>query len=95
LVEIPAVFLEEIVASYPDAKFMHVERDVDKWYQSVMNTLGHSLKAVDQYPLKQLRLVDNFIDKFCSFHLMVYRVWWHGKKLEDGEDVLKQDYIEL
>jgi len=95
IVEIPAVFLEEMVAAYPNARFVHVERDVDKWYRSIMNTLGHSLKAVDEFPMKQLRLFDNYIDKFCSFHLMVRRLWWHGRELEDGEEVLKRDYIEL
>jgi hypothetical protein len=94
-VEIPAVFLEEFVAAYPNATFIYVERDVDKWYKSIMNTLGRSLKVVDQYPLKQLRWFDNFIDKFCSFHLMVHRVWWHGRALEDGEEVLKGDYLKL
>ena len=95
IVEIPAVFLEEMVAAYPNARFVHVERDVDKWYRSIMNTLGHSLRAVDEFPMKQLRLFDNYIDKFCSFHLMVRRLWWHGRELEDGEEVLKRDYIEL
>ena len=60
-----------------------------------MNTLGHSLKDVDSWPLKQLRLIDDYVDKFCSFHLTVHKAWWHGLPLEEGEDVLKKDYIEL
>ncbi|KAK2596423.1 hypothetical protein N8I77_013314 [Diaporthe amygdali] len=95
IVEIPAVFLDEFVEAYPEVPFVHVERDVHKWYVSVMNTLGHSLQDVDKFPLKQLRFIDTYVDRFCSFHLMVHRIWWHGKALEDGEDVLKADYIEL
>lgn len=95
IVELPAIFPEEFYAAYPNATFIHVERDPDKWYKSIMNTLGHSLQDVDSWPLKQLRLIDDYVDKFCSFHLMVHKAWWHGLPLEEGEDVLKRDYIEL
>ncbi|EXL39543.1 hypothetical protein FOCG_17855 [Fusarium oxysporum f. sp. radicis-lycopersici 26381] len=95
IVEIPAVFLEEFVEAYPEVPFIHVERDPHKWYISVMNTMGHSLRDVDKFPLKQLRYFDTFVDRFCEFHLMVQRVWWHGKAIDDGEDVLKSDYNEL
>ena len=83
------------MACYPDAKFIHIERDVDGWYRSVMNMLVESFKAVDRWPLKQLQLVDSFVDKFCKFHLLVFRLWWYGRALEDGEEVLKKDYNEL
>lgn len=95
IVELPAMFLEEFVEAYPEVPFMHVEWDGHKWYVSVMNTLGHAIRDVDKYPLKQLRLVDTFVDRFCAFHLMVYRIWWHGRDIDDGEEVLKADYIEV
>lgn len=93
--ELPAVFLEEMIEAYPEATFIHVERDLDKWYKSIMSTLGHSLVACEQYPLKQLRWVDSYIDKFCSFHLTVQRVWWHGMPIDQGEAALKGDYTDL
>jgi hypothetical protein len=95
IVELPAIFPDEFYAAYPNATYIHEERDPEKWYKSIMNTLGHSLKDVDSWPLKQLRLIDNYVDKFCSFHLMVHKAWWHGLPLEEGKDVLKKDYIEL
>lgn len=95
IVEIPAVFLDEFVEAYPEVPFIHVERDPHKWYVSVMNTMGHALRDVDKYPLKQLRFIDTFVDRFCAFHSLVHRVWWHGRAIDDGEEVLKSDYNEL
>jgi hypothetical protein len=34
-----AVFAKELVAAYPDAKVVLVERDVDKWYESFCKTV--------------------------------------------------------
>nr|UOW59927.1 SonE [Paraconiothyrium archidendri] len=95
IVELPAIWPDEFYHAYPDATFIHVERDPDKWYKSIMNTLGHSLSDCDSFPLKQLRWIDDYVDKFCSFHLMVHQAWWHGLPLDQGEAVLKQDYIDM
>lgn len=35
----PAAFAEELVAAYPEAKVVILNRDVDKWYQSMEQTL--------------------------------------------------------
>ncbi|KAF7594245.1 hypothetical protein BBP40_009797 [Aspergillus hancockii] len=67
----------------------------DKWHKSIMNTLGRSLKVVEQFPLRQLRWLDNFFDRFYSFYLIEHRVWRHDRALEDGEDVLKGNYLKL
>ncbi|EFQ94127.1 hypothetical protein P3342_007202 [Pyrenophora teres f. teres] len=95
IVEIPSVLLEEFVNAYPQAKILHLDRDVDKWYASVMNTVYYPINAVERWPLRYLRWIDTFTDRFCSFHLMVKRVWWHGHELDDGEKVLKEDYLGL
>lgn len=91
----PAVFLEEIVLAYPEAIYLHLERDVDEWYKSIMNSLGRSLETCNRYPMKQLRWVDAYIDAFCSFHLLCWRIMWHGLPIDQGELVLKEDYIKL
>lgn len=35
----PAAFAEELIATYPDAKVVILNRDVDKWYTSVSQTV--------------------------------------------------------
>jgi Sulfotransferase domain len=35
----PAAFAEELIAAYPEAKVVILNRDVDKWYQSMEQTL--------------------------------------------------------
>lgn len=35
----PAAFAEELIAAYPEAKVVILNRDVDKWYESVKSTV--------------------------------------------------------
>ncbi|KAI0125479.1 hypothetical protein BJ170DRAFT_433661 [Xylariales sp. AK1849] len=93
IIEMTPFFLEELVACYPSAQFMHMERDVDTWYRSMDNTGGPMFKAVDQFPLRQMRRIDDFVDKFCSLHLTLEHIWCHDKSWEEGEEFCKQDYL--
>lgn len=95
LIEMPAFFLDEIVAAYPDAKFLHVERDVDKWYKSCLHSLGPQLHAFESFPLRQLRLIDDLVDKFACLNDMLKRTICYGKYVEDAEKEMKQDTIKL
>ncbi|ORY16798.1 hypothetical protein BCR34DRAFT_622251 [Clohesyomyces aquaticus] len=38
-----AIFAEELIAAYPEAKILLVERDVEAWYESFMNSIGDAL----------------------------------------------------
>jgi len=52
----PAAFAEELIAAYPEAKVVILNRDVDKWYQSMTETI---LKHGRLGPLGMLRdLID-------------------------------------
>lgn len=90
-----AFFLEELIECYPDAQYLHTERDVDKWYLSMDNTAGPMCADVAKFPLKQMRIIDDFVDKFCSLHLTLEAMWCHGKLWTEGEQVCKEEYIEL
>lgn len=90
--EITPLLLDDIVACYPDAQFIHMERDVETWYRSVDNTGGPMFEACAKFPLKQMRLIDNFVDKFCSLHLTLEAVWCHRKPWRQGKDICMNEY---
>lgn len=48
----PAAFAEELIAAYPEAKVVILNRDVDKWYESMKQTI---LKYSKPTPLMILR----------------------------------------
>lgn len=52
----PAAFAEELIAAYPEAKVVILNRDVDKWYTSMATTV---LKATSPSPLAMvLSMID-------------------------------------
>lgn len=97
LVEIPAFFVEEIIAAYPDATFIHVDRDVEKWSASVTNVLGTVEPLLDAFFMKAMATYDVFIRRYISLHVMLFRVLYHDRKSSDpvGQKLLKDDYLEL
>ncbi|TLD34263.1 hypothetical protein PspLS_00312 [Pyricularia sp. CBS 133598] len=82
IVEIAAFFVEELTEFYPEATIIHVERDTDKWYTSVVNTVGQMINDCAVFPLHQVRLVDPFINSFCKHHMIFDQVihWSKGPK---------------
>ncbi|KAK9421561.1 hypothetical protein SUNI508_05491 [Seiridium unicorne] len=93
IIEVTPVLLDDLVTCYPDAQFMHMERDVEAWYRSMDNTGGPMFAACDKFPLKQMRLIDSFVDKFCSLHLTLESFWTEGKPWPEGKDVCVREYL--
>jgi hypothetical protein len=40
-----AVFSDELIAAYPDAKVILTTRDEDKWFQSMKDTIYHYIDS--------------------------------------------------
>lgn len=95
--EIPAFFIEEIIAAYPNATFIHVDRDVDKWATSVANIFGLVEPLLDATYMKLMATYDVFIRRYISLHVMMLRVLCHERKTTDpvARKLLKDDYLEL
>ncbi|KAK8087243.1 hypothetical protein PG994_002217 [Apiospora phragmitis] len=51
IVEMPFFMLTETVEAYPDAKFLLMERDPDKWAKSWLNTIGPLTLQFSQFPI--------------------------------------------
>jgi hypothetical protein len=97
LVEIPAFFVEDIVAAYPNATYIHVDRDAEKWATSVTNVLGTVEPLLDASYMKLMATYDVFIRRYISLHVMLLRVLFHERKSSDpvAQKMMKNDYLEL
>lgn len=95
--EIPAFFAEEIIAAYPNAKFIHVDRDVEKWATSVTNIFGMVEPLLDAMSMKLMATYDPFIRRYISLHVMLFRVMCHERKTTDpvAKKMMMEDYLAL
>ncbi|CAA9961541.1 hypothetical protein PTMSG1_04925 [Pyrenophora teres f. maculata] len=67
IVEIPSVLLEEFVNAYPQAKILHLDRDVDKWHEL---DDGEKVLKEDYLGLsRRVKALGLPPDRFASFRL--------------------------
>ena len=91
-----AAFMPELVAAYPDAKVVVLERPVDAWYESVLNTIDKALND-------PVFLLMQFIDPaFLETWIPLFRSLWTGLYGENqdafemkGKEVYRKQYEEL
>lgn len=97
LVEIPAFFVDDIIAAYPNATFIHVDRDVEKWATSVTNVLGTVEPLLDSTAMNLMATYDLFIRRYITLHIMLLRVLCHERKTSDpvAQKMMKDDYLAL
>lgn len=86
-----AAFMPELIAAYPEAKVIVCERDADKWYPSVMNTIRGKLS----WTLQVLTPFDPFFYKrwVPMLHALMDGMFGHGM-LDDAVHV-KARYREM
>lgn len=78
------------MAFYPEAKILHVERDTEKWYTSMVNSAGAMIDACAAFPLHHVRLVDPWINSFCKVHAVFARAF----RWDEGPAACKKAYDE-
>ncbi|KAH8681036.1 P-loop containing nucleoside triphosphate hydrolase protein [Xylariales sp. PMI_506] len=95
LVEMPGFFPEEIYKAYPNAKYILVERNPDKWVTSMKNTIGALAGDIPKFPLSYFRKFDEFIDEFFKFTWVFIDVITHTTGLNDaGWTRARQHYVD-
>ncbi|KAH8647949.1 hypothetical protein BX600DRAFT_443284 [Xylariales sp. PMI_506] len=95
VVEVAWFFLEEMVEYYPDAQFLHTERDLDAWHRSMDKTVAQVFQDVRKFPFKQLRLIDAFVDAMCRVQFTFERVFCGGKTWDESEEFCKREFVEF
>ncbi|RWA11229.1 hypothetical protein EKO27_g3881 [Xylaria grammica] len=95
--EIPQFFPEEFIEFYPNARFILTERNLESWTKSMNNTAVPMFKSMRGFPFSAIRKIDPFVEGFCSLHIILEAVTYHGKtcESEDGVELSKRDTLEL
>lgn len=97
MVEIPAFFPEEMIAAYPDAKFIHVERDINKWLKSMHNVFTTVDPILRSPIMRIIALYDPFIKSFLRMQKTMGATLGHGMSPSDprASKFLAEDYVQL
>ncbi|KAI9493761.1 P-loop containing nucleoside triphosphate hydrolase protein [Zychaea mexicana] len=82
-VDCPTVcFIRPLIAAYPDAKVILIERDADSWYDSVKNSI-YKLSTVDE---------EEYDDYGRCLQRMTKKIWMDGV-FENGEFIANPDAV--
>lgn len=76
--ELPSYFPEQMIESYPDAKFVLVERSPESWARSMMNSVVPMTQDVIKFPTSFLKHFDPFMKILCDNTYMI------GDHFSDG-----------
>ncbi|KAL7627785.1 hypothetical protein AAE478_001980 [Parahypoxylon ruwenzoriense] len=60
IIEMPFFMIQSTVKAYPDAKFLLVERNPEKWAKSFVNTVGRMHTALTSFPMSLFKYFDSF-----------------------------------
>ncbi|KAK7921379.1 hypothetical protein PG985_009401 [Apiospora marii] len=84
IVEMPFFMLSEVVAAYPDAKFLLTERDPDKWAKSWLNTIGPLTLQFQQFPTNVLKYLHPLSRNMAQFGVLNRRIFFGSDKNDEA-----------
>lgn len=86
-----------MIAAYPDAKFVHIERDVDKWLNSMAAVFTSVESIVNSPVMDMVALYDPFVKSFIRVQKTMSKILHHDMSAKDSRAIkfLAQDYIQL
>ncbi|KAJ5314848.1 uncharacterized protein N7443_001732 [Penicillium atrosanguineum] len=89
----PAIaFADDLIAAYPDAKVVLVERDIDSWYESWINSV---IKNTFDPFVTVIYTIDRwFTYPLGHVHKSTFRGWLGIENPEDAKRVSKEKYLE-
>ncbi|KAK5625848.1 hypothetical protein RRF57_001564 [Xylaria bambusicola] len=93
IIEMPFFMLRSILNAYPDAKFMLMERDPDKWAKSFFNSIGVASTRLSRLPMSIFKYFDSFIYSMDNFSTRMMIYWTNGFGVSDkGREALIENY---
>ncbi|KAJ2894791.1 hypothetical protein MKZ38_007220 [Zalerion maritima] len=88
LTDVPGYLLEEMIAAYPEAKFILTTRDSKSWLKSIQATMRVTIKTGDSFPRNIMAFFDPYPRSiFCLTKLLGYYIW-NGKGMDDDKAAL-------
>jgi hypothetical protein len=95
LCDVSGFFAPELVAAYPDAKFVLTHREPQAWLRSIHKTFVPLQKAQHMFPLWPMRVLEPFTRTFFRLTALISRVLWSDVGVYEGDEadkVLLQTY---
>lgn len=80
----PFFMLSEVVAAYPDAKFLLTERDPDKWAKSWLNTIGPLTLQFNEFPTSLLKYFHPLSRNMAQFGVLNRRLYFQSDKNDEA-----------
>lgn len=89
----PAIaFADDLIEAYPEAKVVLVERDIDSWYESWMNSVMKN--TYDPFVTVIYHLERFFVHPLGKIHKTTFKGWAGISNLEDARLKSKEKYRE-
>lgn len=91
-------FVTDLVAAYPDAKFILTTRDPRRWVQSVNSTLLRMAALVRSFPFLCLGPLSAFLAAWSEFGRLAPRHIWKGSRPGNDAEAIQtynDQYVEL
>ncbi|KAI0506423.1 P-loop containing nucleoside triphosphate hydrolase protein [Xylaria bambusicola] len=93
IIEMPFFMLRSILKAYPDATFMLIERDPEKWAKSFFNSIGVASTRLNQLPMSVFKYFDSFIYNMDTYSARMVSYWTNGFGVSDkGRESLIENY---
>ncbi|KAH7230552.1 uncharacterized protein BKA55DRAFT_583037 [Fusarium redolens] len=87
----PAIaFAEDLIAAYPEAKVILVERDIDEWYKSYMHSIINNM--FNPFTTLVYHLDRSYIHKIGKVHKSVVAGWGGIRSRKDAEIKARDNY---
>ncbi|KAI0594554.1 P-loop containing nucleoside triphosphate hydrolase protein [Biscogniauxia sp. FL1348] len=93
IIEMPFFMIHSIVKAYPDAKFLLVERNPEKWATSYINTVGQMERHSSTFPFWILSYLDDYASKSAELGRRMTRYCTNGYGITpEGRASLVENY---
>ncbi|KAI1657855.1 P-loop containing nucleoside triphosphate hydrolase protein [Daldinia decipiens] len=93
IIEMPFFMIRSVLKTYPDAKFLLVERNPDKWVRSFESTIGMMHTKFNSLPMSIFKYFDEFASGISSMAQMVVGYYTNGYGLTpEGHKYLTENY---
>lgn len=89
ILDVTSFFAPELVAAYPDAKFILTTRDPQRWVRSVNSTMLKMTNIVSSFPIRHMGCMSEFLAAWVEFAGLAPRHIWKNQKPGTDEEAIK------
>ncbi|KAI1250169.1 hypothetical protein MGN70_007221 [Eutypa lata] len=89
ILDVTSFFALDLIAAYPDAKFILTTRNPQRWVQSVNKTMLKMASLVTSFPVCYMGCMSGFMAAWVEFGRLAPRHVWKDKPLGDDAEAIK------